>query len=213
MDITLENYEEILDALDEQENELIIQLFIKYGLNPHSKLFDCPRLDENNNELETYLDYAISHSLTHIIESFIDEIGLYFYTDDQILARCIELDNIDVYHFFNKLGYKPDELTIKILVRKCCSQIIANILYDNNDFIDFIDYNDIQEIFKQDLDEETIETIQVLINYGSDISLFEPFIENLKIQVNDEDNFQEEEKDIVVEIIDLFDNLIIPSNE
>jgi hypothetical protein len=211
MGITFEEYEEILDALDEQDKNIIINLFEKYKLKPNDKLYDFPRLDENNNELETYLDYCIAYSLTHILDSFIDEIGLHYYTDDIILARCIELNNIDMYNYFREMGYNPEEASFKLLVQKCCSQLVATVLNNNNDFIEYINFNDIQEIFKNDLDEETIETVQVLINYGIDTSLFNPFLENLKKNVNDEDNeFLEEEKDIVIELIDLFENLDIP---
>lgn len=217
MDLTLEEYEEILDALDDQNETTIINLFTKYELKPNSKLYDAPRHDENNNELETYLDYVIAYSLTHVIDCFIDEIGLHYNTDDEILSRCIQLDNIEIYNYFVEMGYNPDEATFKILVQKSCSQLVANILNEHPGFIEYIEFDDIQEMFLHDLDEETIETVQALINNGIDITLFTPFIDHLKTAItagengNMNDNeFKEDEKDIVIELIDLFDTLDIP---
>lgn len=214
---TLEQYEEILDALDGQNETNIISLFTKYELKPNSKLFDAPRLDENNNELETYLDYVIAHSLTVVIDCFIDEIGLHYNTDDEILSRCIQLDNIEIYNYFVQMGYNPDDATFKILVQKSCSQQIANILSERPEFIECIVFDDIQEMFLHDLDEETVETVQALINAGIDTSLFTPFIDNLKTVIsrgsnnnNDDNDFKEDEKDIVIELIDLFETLDIP---
>ena len=217
--LTLEQYEEILDALDDQNETNIISLFTKYELKPNSKLYDAPRHDENNNELETYLDYVIAYSLTHVIDCFIDEIGLHYNTDDEILSRCIQLDNIEIYNYFVQMGYNPDEATFKILVQKSCSQLVANILNEHHEFIEYIEFDDIQEMFLHDLDEETVETIQALINHGIDTSLFEPFIDNLKTIMNSEGNndvsndgndFKEDEKDIVIELISLFENLDMP---
>ena len=215
---TLEEYEEILDALDDQNETNIISLFTKYELKPNSKLFDAPRLDENNNELETYLDYVIAYSLTHVIDCFIDEIGLHYNTDDEILSRCIQLDNIEIYNYFVQMGYNPDEATFKILVQKSCSQFVANILDERPEFIEYIEFDDIQEMFLHDLDEETVETVQALINHGIDTTLFMPFIDNLKNVMNginngvnnDDNDFKEDEKDSVIELIDLFETLDIP---
>jgi hypothetical protein len=199
----LEKYDEILDALDDEDISKLTILFNKYNLDPNSLLYDTPRLDQNYNELYTYLDYSISYSLTNVIDFFIEEMGLSI--DDDILARTIKLDNPELYNHFCKLGYYPDETTFKTTVQMCFSEIVANILESDNEFINYIDSDDIECLFNNTLDEETIETIRVLINYGINTNLFEPFLESIKEKTNDELN--EDENDIAIELIDLFSNL------
>ena len=210
----LETYDEILDSLDDENIESLKTLFPKYKLDPHSFLFDLPRTDDNNNELYTYLDYVISHSLNQVIEYFIDELDLEI--DDHVMAKTIKLDNLEMYNLFCNMGYHPEGETLKVAVQKSCSQIVASILENDNELIDVIEDYDIEELFNH-LDEETIETTQVLVNNGIDLSLFDTHLELLKQQTSqsnqsnqDDDNgLGDDEVDIAIELIDLLDGLNI----
>ena len=74
--ISLEDYDIILDALDNDDANKILKCFQKFELNQDSMLFDAPRVGNNNIEINTYLDYIICYNLTDIIDAFINELNL-----------------------------------------------------------------------------------------------------------------------------------------
>ena len=112
--MSLEDYDIILDALDNDDANKILKCFQKHELYPDSLLLDAPRYGNNNIEMSTYLDYAICYNLTDIIDAFINELNLEI-TDD-IFASCITLYNQDTYRYFCELGYIPESNTFKSLI-------------------------------------------------------------------------------------------------
>jgi len=221
--INIDTYDSILDSMDNEDTQTTLELFKEYNLEPLSNLFDSPRFDHSDNELYTYLDYALSYELTDIIELFIDEMDLVI--DDKHLSRSIELQNLSSYKFLCNLGYVPQGETLRSAVRMSCCSIVENILNDDKDLIIFIDVNDINAIFSSiieenitffnnkndiekglidyfNIDEDTVETIRVLLNYGIDKKLFKNILSLIqKFTVNN--LFCETEYDIAIEIIDL----------
>jgi hypothetical protein len=209
MELEYEQYDELLDALDGEDKNEVLLLFYKFELKPSSELLDAPRMDINNNELYTYLDYAISHSLNEIIDLFIDELGLE-YEEDELMAKTLKLDNPEMYKYLSSLGYFAGSETLKIAVQKSCSEIVAHILENDSGLVAYLEEEDIDELMTH-LDEETIETVRVLINNDVDANLFCNHLEALKEQTNDEDDttLDDGEKDVAIELIDLFENLDI----
>jgi len=208
--LTIESYDEILDSLDSENTESILELFSTYDLEPHSTLLDAPRICFND-ELNTYLDYAIAYNLTNILDLFIDDMNLVI--DDEVLARSIYLNTLDTYKYFCNLGYTPEGDTLKASVKMCYSEIADSILTDNCDLIDVIDEYDIDFLFGEDIDEETVETVRVLLNYNINHELFKTHLTNLleqkdKLLDDTEDGIGysdncNAECDITLEIIDL----------
>jgi hypothetical protein len=205
--ISLEDYDIILDALDNEDTNKILKCFQKFELDPYSFLIDAPRYGNNNNiELNTYLDYVICYNLTDIIDVFINELNLEI-TDD-IMSRCITLYSHDTYRYFCELGYIPESNTFLTAVQYCCSTIVDSILEYDKDMVELIDEEHIENIFNCNIDEETVETIRVLFNYDIDCYLFNHIVCKLKEQNNDiefYDNY-DCDKDIILEIIDIIES-------
>ena len=202
--ISLEDYDIILDALDNDDANKILKCFQKFELNQDSMLFDAPRFGNNNIEINTYLDYIICYNLTDIIDAFINELNLEI-TDD-IVARCITLYNHDTYRYFCELGYIPESNTFITAVQYCCSTIVDSILEYDKDVIELLDEEHIENIFNCTIDEETVETIRVLFNYGINSKLFNNILSLLKEQSNNIDNCNENNQDIILEIIDIIES-------
>jgi hypothetical protein len=205
--ISLEDYDIILDALDNEDTNKILKCFQQFDLEPQSLLIDAPRFGNSNNiEINTYLDYAICYNLTDIIEVFINELNLEI-TDD-IFASCITLYSHDTYKYFCEQGYIPESNTFITAVQYCCSTIIDSILEYDKDMIELLDEEHIENIFNCIIDEETVETIRVLFNYGINCNLFNDIICKLKEQSNNMDfcDNYECDKDIILEIIDIIES-------
>ena len=92
----------------------------------------------------------------------------------------------------------------------CYSTIIDSILENERDLIEYLDEDDILSLYDNDnnddeyINEETVETIRVLINYGVNISLFSDMLNTLK----NNENYENLNKDIVNEIIYLLENMV-----
>jgi hypothetical protein len=203
MDFNQQIYDTILDALDSENTELLKELFIDYGLEPYSELFDAPREGFNECILYNYIDYVLSYNLTDVLEFLIDDIGIVI--DDQLVARSLELQNFETYNFILKLGYTPQLDTLKMAIHNCYSEITDSILANDNELIIEIDDEDIEYLFSYDMDEETVETIRVLFNYNIDRILFVRFLKALK---DPEDRYfpvGQEEQDIAIEIIEVLE--------
>ena len=162
--ISLEDYDIILDALDNEDTNKILKCFQKFELEPGSLLFDAPRFGNNNIEINTYLDYIICYNLTDIIDAFINELNLEI--SDDVFASCITLCNHDTYRYFCELGYIPESTTFITAVQYCCSTIVDSILEYDKDMIYLLDEEHIENIFNCNVDEETVETIRVLFTTG-----------------------------------------------
>jgi hypothetical protein len=205
--LSVEDYDIILDALDDEDTNTILKYFQKFELKPESELLDAPRYGNNDIEIYTYLDYILSHNLTDVIDIFIDELNLEI-TDDT-LTHSLKLHNINTYNYLCGLGYIPQEGTLKYVVQTCNSSIVDSILDKETELIEYLDEDDIEYIYDifEDISEETVETISVLLNYGIDISLFKNMLislkENVKVNAN---NSKYDNLDIVNEIIDLLES-------
>ena len=208
--LSVEDYDIILDALDDEDTNTILKCFQKFELKPDSELLDAPRYGNNDIEIYTYLDYILSHNLTDVIDIFIDELNLEI-TDD-ILSHSLNLHNINTYKYLCELGYVPQEKTLKYVVQTCNSSIVDSILDKEKELIEYLDEDDIEYIYDiyEDIDEETVETISVLLNYDIDISLFKNMLVSLKdnVKVN-ANNSKYDNLDIVNEIIDLLESKIM----
>ena len=202
--ITLEDYDIILDALDNEDTNKILKCFQKFELEPGSLLFDAPRFGNNNIEINTYLDYIICYNLTDIIDVFINELNLEI-TDD-VFASCITLCNHDTYRYFCELGYIPESNTFITAVQYCCSTIVDSILEYDSEMINLLVEEHIENIFICNIDEETVETIRVLFNYGIDCNLFNNIISKFKEQKDDLEFYNDYDKDIILEIIDILES-------
>jgi len=215
LNITLEDYDEILDALDNEDTNTIIKRFQEFNLEPDSELLDAPRLGNNykefNIELNTYLDYIIYYNLTNIIDVFIDNFNLVI--TDETLSLCLTLHNHDTYNYLCNLGYIPELDTFKKAVHLCCSEIVDDILSNDSDLIKFLDDEDIEYIYNYDINEETIETVRVLFNYNIEPSIFSEFLSVLKEHsanidsnsTNSNNSNNEDFEDIILELIDILE--------
>lgn len=196
-ELITEVYESILDAIDNENCSKIIFLFKENELEPETSLYDAPRIGHRDVELSTYLDYAICYNLTNVIDTFINELSLTI--DDIILARAIELHSINTFNYLVNEGYKPLELSLKEAVHMCNSELINSILENNIDLIKCLETDDIEFLFNYIIDEETVETVNVLLNYCVDTSIFTQFYKAL-ISNTYKSNY---EIDISNELIDL----------
>jgi hypothetical protein len=130
--------------------------------------------------------------------------------DDEVIARSIYLNTLDTYKYFCNLGYTPEGESLKASVKMCYSEISDSILSENCDLIEFIAEDDIDFLFGEDIDEETVETIRVLLNYKVNHNLFRQHLADL-LEMKDkylEDSSEysdncNAECDITLEIIDL----------
>ena len=208
--LSIEDYDIILDALDNEDTNTILKCFQKFELEPETEMVDAPRYGNNDIEVNTYLDYILSYNLTEIIDVFIDELNLEI--TDEIIVRTLELQNIDTYNYLCNLGYTPQEKTLKYAVKIANSSIIYTILENDKDLIEYIDNDDIEYLYDSiedaldTINEETVETIRVLLNYNINIALFKNMLYSLKENINDSKYDDSVDKDIVIEIIDLLEN-------
>ena len=207
-DLTQETYDIILDALDSEDIETLNELFLNNNLTPDSELYDAPRFIEDDIIVLTYLDYVIVHDLRTILDYLIDDIGIEI--TDSILVRCLELNNHGMYQYILELGYVPQIETLKYAVKNSFSDMIVNILENDNDLITDITDDDIEYLFGFDIDENTVETIRVLFNYGVDPILFSRFLTALKAPNDEYINISEDEQDFVIEIIDFLESNNVP---
>jgi len=196
-------YDKILDALDNEDILMLIDLFTMYKINPNSRLNDAPREGYNDQLLETYIDYVLSYNLTNVLEYLID-VNL-IEVSDKLLSHAIEL-NLDTFEFFISSGYIPEIECLRVAVHNAFSGVVDSILAINNELIDELQDADIENLFCFDMDEETIETIRVLFNYQINPKLFSRFLRALK---DPEDKYfpvVEEETDIAIEIIEFLES-------
>jgi hypothetical protein len=207
IELTPEVYDSILDALDNENTEDLQELFLTYNLTPNSELYDAPREGFNEQQLITYMDYVLSFNITNILDFLIDDIGIEI--DDSIISRALELQNFDTYKYIVSLGYIPQVETLKTAIRNCYSEILDNILATDNELIHEVEDEDIEYLFSFDIDEETVETIHVLFNYGINSLLFNRFLKALQ---DPEDRYfpvSEEEQDHAIEIIEYLESKCI----
>jgi hypothetical protein len=207
-DLTQETYDIILDALDSEDIETLNELFLNNNLTPDSELYDAPRFIEDDIMVLTYLDYVIVHDLRTILDYLIDDIGIEI--TDSILVRCLELNNHGMYQYILELGYVPQIETLKYAVKNSFSEMIVNILENDNDLITDVTDDDIEYLFGFDIDENTVETIRVLFNYGVDPILFSRFLTALKAPNDEYITISEDEQDFVIEIIDFLESNNVP---
>lgn len=214
--LSIENYDEVLDALDNENIDELKHLFKKYELEPLVELFDSPRLDYMDNELYIYMDYAITYNLRNVIDLFIDDFNLEI--NDEIMSRCLILNNLDTYKYLIDLGYFPEDETLKTAVKLCYAEVVDTILDYDKDLINTIDENVIELMYNINISEETIETVRVLINYGANPSIFTNFaimlknyIESLHNNSSSNGNSSNScssnmESHIIDELIDIFES-------
>ena len=204
-----EEYDMILDAIDNEETANILPLFKKYSLEPKSKLFDYPRIDDNNNnELHTYLDYVISYNLTNVLDIFIDDLNLVI--DDKVISQTLILQNLDTYRYICDLGYIPQGETLRIAVKFCYCDVALDILECDKDLITYIKDIDLFYLFSYNICEDLVEFIRLLFNYGIDAKLFSNFLAILKEQKYENDklngNMVDDEHYIILELIYVLEN-------
>ena len=208
--LTIEDYDYILDSLDNENISEIQDLFNKFNLSPLSELLDSPRIGYLDNDIYTYVDYALLYNLKTIIDIFIDEFNLVI--NDEIIAKTLILGNVESYKYLIQLGYIPDSETLKTAVQICYPEIVDDILDSDKDLINIIAENDIESMYSVDIDEETIETVRVLFNYGIKPNLFGTFLFILKEQIVNDDSYSESEpesnieKHIIYELIDILES-------
>lgn len=204
--LSIEDYDIILDALDTEDTNTILKYFQKYELEPETELIDAPRYGNNDNEINTYLDYILSYNLTNIIDVFIDELNLEI--TDEIISRSLELQSLDTCNYLCDIGYSPQEKTLKYVVRITNSSIIDRILDNDKYLIEYIDEDDIEYLYDnfEDINEETVETVRVLLNYDINVSLFKNMLYSLKENLKDSNYDDTANKEIILEIIDLLES-------
>ena len=208
LEMTQEIYDTILDALDNENIELLQQLFMENNLTPYSTLFDAPRISNPGNiELLTYIDYVLHYNLTDIIEFLVDDMN--FEITDQIMARCLELQNPDTFDYILEMGYIPEMGSIKYATRHCYPTQLDKILTLDGDLVNYLDDEDIEYLFSFDMNEDTIETIRVLFNYGVDKMLFARFLKSLKDPEDEYFNVSEDEQDLAIEIIEFLESNVV----
>jgi len=203
-ELTQQTYDTILDALDCENTQLLKELFIEYNLEPYSELFDAPREGFNECILINYMDYVLSYNLSDVLEFLIDDIGIII--DDALIARSLDLQNLESYNYILSIGYIPQIETLKLTVRNSYAEITENILATDNELIREIEDEDIEYLFSFDMNEDTIETIRVLFNYKIDRHLFTRFLKALR---DPEDKYfpvSEEEQDVAIEIIEFLES-------
>ena len=203
-DINHQIYDTILDALDSENTELLKSLFIEYDLEPYSELCDAPREGFNDCMLFNYMDYVLSYNLSNVLDFLIDDIGIVI--DDILIARCLELQNLQTYNYILSIGYIPQIESLKIAIRNCYAEITDSILAIDNDLIQEIEDEDIEYLFSFDLDEETVETIRVLFNYNIDRYLFARFLKALKDPEDQYFPISNTEQDVAIEIIEFLES-------
>lgn len=203
LNLTQTDYDALLDCLDSENMELLPAMINKFHISPLHQLLDSPRIGFHDQIINTYLDYILSYNLSDVLDYFIDELGLEI--TDEIIARSLEL-NTDAYEYFIKIGYIPGIETFKGAVRNCMSGIVDSILAIDDELVEQLKDEDIEYLFSFDMDEETVETIQVLFNNNISPHLFSRFLKALKDPEDKYFGVSEEETDIAIEIIELLES-------
>jgi len=200
--ISEELYDKILDALDNEDIPILVELFTENGILPGDSLIDAPREGYNDQPLETFIDYVLSYNLTKVLDYLIDENGLEI--SDSLIARAMEL-NFDTYDYFISAGYMPEIECLRTAVHNAFSGVVDGILAMDGELVLQLEDADIENLFSFDMDEETVETVRVLFNYGVAPELFTRFLRALK---DPEDKYfpvADEETDIAIEIIEFLE--------
>ena len=201
--ITIDKYEYILDAIDNEDIHTIISLFKSNELEPETPLLDAPRIGNGDYELLTYVDYAINYNLTDVLDTFINNFDLVI--DDEVLAITIKMQSHDTYKYLVNEGYIPQELCLKEAVHLCNSSIVDSILDNDSELVECLDEDDIDCLYGFDVDEETIETISVLFNHDVNKCIFKSLLESLQsLQSNINDS--NIHNDLIFELITLLIN-------
>lgn len=201
--LSLDIYDTILDALDSEHSTLLYNLFIKYNLTYNSKLFDAPRQGFNDKLLYTYMDYVLSYNLSNILDFLIDTIHVEI--DDTLIARCLELENIETYNYILLLGYVPQIKTFREAVHNCYSSIIESILTSDIELITELTEDDIANIFNYNIDSDTVESLYILFNYGVNPTLFTRYLYAFKHPEHNNIIINEDENEYVLEIINILE--------
>lgn len=200
-------YDELLDYMDEEQIEKVVELFLKYDLTLFDYLNDSPRFSEDGEIMNTYLDYILNHKLWSLLSYAIQ--NNYILVDDKLLANCIKSHNIDAYYFLIE-NYPntaiPNIESAKESTKLCYSDILDGILSTQPNIINEIKDDIIEYLFSFDIDEDTLETVRVLLNHNINISLFDKYIPHLQNGANDDYfSIKEDNQDLVIELIDLLE--------
>lgn len=207
-------YDELLDYIELEDIENLQILFAKYNLNVYDPLFDAPRYNDTGDELITYLDYAIAHNLSGVIDFCIE--NDYIKPTDKFLARCIALHCVDTYQYYIDAGNIPQGQSLREATKLCYSELVDNILTCNSDvapiLLDELDDDVIEYLFSFDIDEETVETIRVLFNHHIQPQVFSKYLKYLHNPDGNYFNIAEDDQDLVIELIDLLESNGVESN-
>jgi hypothetical protein len=201
-------YDELLDYLELEDTDKLLELFQKYNLNVFDLLFDAPRYNDSGDELLTYLDYAIAHNLTGVIDFCIEQ--KYLQPDDKFLARCISLHCIQTYQYYIDNECIPGVECLREATKLCYSELIDNILSINCEvaivLLEELDDEIIEYLFSFDIDEETVETVRVLFNHNIAPEKFSKYLKYLHNPDGNYFNIAEDDQDLVIELIDILES-------
>jgi hypothetical protein len=203
LNLTQQDYDELLDCIDSENIVLLPVIINKFNISPLHQLLDSPRIGFRDQVIYTYIDYILSYNLTNVLDYFIDDLSLEI--TDGIIARSLEL-NTDTYEYLMRIGYTPGIETFKIAVHNCMSGIVESILAIDDELVEQLHDEDIEYLFSFDMDEETVETIQVLFNNNISPHLFTRFLKALKDPEDKYFGVGDEETDIAIEIIELLES-------
>lgn len=201
-------YDELLDYIDDENIEKVVQIFTEYNLTLNDHLHDSPRLSEDGEVMNTYLDYILAHKLWNLLNFII--VNNYISVNDELLAKCIHSHCLDTYYYL--IEQYPDKAIpfnecAKEATKMCYSDILDGILSTQPDAIQSIQDDTIEYLFSFDIDEDTLETVRVLFNHGINGLLFERYMPHLKNGVNDDYfSIKEDNQDLVIELIDLLED-------
>ena len=79
-------YDELLDYIDDENIEKVVQIITEYNLTLNDHLHDSPRLSEDGEVMNTYLDYILAHKLWNLLNFII--VNNYISVNDELLAKC-----------------------------------------------------------------------------------------------------------------------------
>lgn len=204
--LTFIEYDELLDYIDNENIDEVRKMFVQFGLTVNSPLFDAPRYNAAGDELFTYQDYIIAHSLIALLDYCIE--NEYIKVNDTLFYLCVQNHALDVYEYLRESypNSYPAEQTLCESVKLCYSELTAELLISNPQLIYCIDDSTLEYLFSFDIDEETLETIRVLFNYNINPMLFNSYLAHL---YNPEDSYfkiAEDDKDLVIELIDILES-------
>ena len=204
--ITEEEYDELMEHVESEDFDAARQLFVQYGLTLNSPLLDAPRYNETGDELLTYLDYIIAHSLTSLIDDCVNNEILAL--NDDFFARCLQINALDVYQYFRDLypQFYPAGQSLCESVKLCYADIADDLLTLNAGLIHHIDNDVIEYLFSFDIDEETLETIRVLFNHSINPALFNRYLGYLHNPEAGYFKIDEDDQDLVIELIDILES-------